>query len=271
MAFVLRAAGIPARIIAGYQGGEINPAGNYVLVHQFDAHAWVEAWLPGQGWISVDPTYQVAPERIERGIQQALEGEGSFLEDSPLAAARYRNISWINTARLRWDDINFQWQLRVLGFQADRQSGFFQRWLGTTDWQRIGAILVICAALVMIPLALWILRPGRLPRDPRRRAWARLDRRLQRLGLHAMRGEGPRAWQARLDQALPGSRRQIGAFFDEYVQQTYANAGDRPDRADSLRLRALERELRRSLPRRRPRRPIRALDSGDLPGESSRL
>jgi len=271
MAFVLRAAGIPARIIAGYQGGEINPAGNYVLVHQFDAHAWVEAWLPGQGWISVDPTYQVAPERIERGIQQALEGEGSFLEDSPLAAARYRNISWINTARLRWDDINFQWQLRVLGFQADRQSGFFQRWLGTTDWQRIGAILVICAALVMIPLALWILRPGRLPRDPRRRAWARLDRRLQRLGLQAMRGEGPRAWQARLDQALPGSRRQIEAFFDEYVQQTYANAGDRLDRADSLRLRALERELRRSLPRKRPRGPIRALDSGDLPGESSRL
>lgn len=271
MAFVLRAAGIPARIVAGYQGGEINPSGNYVLVHQFDAHAWVEAWLPGQGWVSVDPTYQVAPQRIERGIQQALEGEGSFLEDSPMSAARYRNISWINAARLRWDDINFQWQLRVLGFQADRQSGFFQRWLGTTDWQRIGVILLGCVALVMIPLALWILRPGRLPRDPRRRAWARLDRRLQRLGLQAKRGEGPRAWQARLSEALPGCRVRLDAFFDEYVQQAYASADKVADRAGQARLREYERELRRCLPRRLPRGAISALDTRDLPAESSRL
>lgn len=271
MAFVLRAAGIPARIVAGYQGGEINPAGNYVLVHQFDAHAWVEAWLPGQGWVSVDPTFQVAPQRIERGIQQALEGEGSFLEDSPLSAARYRNISWINAARLRWDDINYQWQLRVLGFQAERQSGFFQRWLGTTDWQRIGVILLAWAALVMIPLALWTLRPGRLPQDPRRRAWVRLDKRLQRLGLQARRGEGPRAWQARLSEALPGCRNNLDAFFDEYVRQTYASPDDEPGRASYTRLRELERELRSCLPRKAPRGAIRALGDQDLPGDSTRL
>lgn len=271
MAFVLRAAGIPARVVAGYQGGEINPDGDYVLVHQFDAHAWVEAWLPGQGWVSVDPTFQVAPERIERGIQEALRGEGSFLEDSLLSAARYRSIGWINSARLQWDAINFQWQLRVLGFQSDRQTGFFQRWLGTTDWQRIGLILLGCVALVMIPLALWTLRPGRLPQDPRRRSWARLDRRLQRLGLQAVRGEGPRAWQARLDQALPGCRVELEAFFDEYVHQSYASGGDQPDRAMQQRLRSLERSLCSCLPRKPPRGAIRALDTGDLPGRSSGL
>ena len=64
-------------MVAGYQGGELNPAGNYLLVHQFDAHAWVEYWQPEQGWLSVDPTYQVAPERIEQGLEQALAGTAS--------------------------------------------------------------------------------------------------------------------------------------------------------------------------------------------------
>lgn len=254
MTFVLRAAGIPARVVAGYQGGEQNPRGNYVLVHQFDAHAWVEAWLPGQGWVSVDPTFQVAPERIERGLQAAMQEEGSFLEDSLMSSARYRNISWINALRLGWDDVNYQWQLRVLGFESERQMAFFQRWLGTTDWQRVGVILLLAAALVMIPLALWTLRPGRLHRDPRQRAWQLLDRRLLRLGLNAHRGEGPRAWQARLEMALPNQRTALAAFFDEYVEQMYMLGDELPDRQQQSRLRGHLQTLIRQLPRKRPAR-----------------
>ncbi|KAA0697075.1 DUF3488 domain-containing protein [Halopseudomonas laoshanensis] len=254
MTFVLRAAGIPARVVAGYQGGEQNPRGNYVLVHQFDAHAWVEAWLPGQGWVSVDPTFQVAPERIERGLQAAMQEEGSFLEDSLMSSARYRNISWINALRLGWDDVNYQWQLRVLGFESERQMALFQRWLGTTDWQRVGVILLLAAALVMIPLALWTLRPGRLHRDPRQRAWQLLDRRLLRLGLNAHRGEGPRAWQARLEIALPNQRTALAAFFDEYVEQMYVLGAELPDRQQQGRLRGHLQTLIRQLPRKRPAR-----------------
>ena len=80
---VLRAAGIPARVVAGYQGGEFNPAGNYVQVRQFDAHAWVEYWQAGRGWVSVDPTFQVAPERIDLGLEEALAGEQSFSRTRP--------------------------------------------------------------------------------------------------------------------------------------------------------------------------------------------
>lgn len=253
MVVVLRAAGIPARVVAGYQGGELNPRGNYVLVHQFDAHAWVEAWVPERGWISVDPTFQVAPERIERGLQEAMAAEGSFLERSPLAGARYREIGWVNNLRLAWDDVNYQWQLKVLGYQSERQLETFRRWLGTADWQRIGIIMAILIALTMIPLALWTLRPERRDHDPRKRAWYELSRRLQKLGLQARPGEGPRDWQRRLGEALPEQQVELAAFFDQYVLLTYAHTGERPGRAKLAELRLRLQTLMRSLPRRLPR------------------
>ncbi|PKM05316.1 MAG: DUF3488 domain-containing protein [Gammaproteobacteria bacterium HGW-Gammaproteobacteria-6] len=271
MTFVLRAAGIPARVVAGYQGGEVNPRGNYVLVHQFDAHAWVEVWLSGRGWVSVDPTFQVAPERIERGLQDALQGEGSFLEDSPLSAARFRNISWVNNLRMTWDDINYQWQMRVLGYQSERQLAFFRDWLGTTDWQRVGVILLICVGLVMIPLAIWTLRPERRHRDTRVRAWQQLDRRLQPLGLQARKGEGPRDWQRRLSVELPTLVAELTAFFDEYVQQLYAQGDDQPTPDARQRLQQRLQILLRRLPRKRPRRASQLLEDNDLPSRSSGL
>jgi protein-glutamine gamma-glutamyltransferase len=252
MVVVLREVGIPARVVAGYQGGELNPRGNYVLVHQFDAHAWVEAWLPDRGWVSFDPTFQVAPERIEQGLQQAMAGEGSFLEGSPLAGVRYREIGWVNNLRLAWDDVNYQWQLRVLGYQSERQLETFRRWLGTADWQRIGLIMLILIALIMIPLALWTLRPERRDRDPRKRAWQELNQRMARLGLQAHPGEGPRDWQRRLCEALPEQRSALAEFFDQYVLLTYAQTGDRPNRPMLVELRLSLQRLLKSLPRRVP-------------------
>ena len=271
MAFVLRAAGIPARIVAGYQGGEINPRGNYVLVHQFDAHAWVEAWIPGQGWISVDPTFQVAPERIEQGIQQAIMDEGTFLEDAPLASARYRTIGWVNNIRLAWDDVNYQWQMKVLGYESERQLDFFKRWLGTTDWQRIGLYALAAVLLVMLPVAIWILRPQRIRRDPRQKAWKKLNDRLARIGLQADTGEGPRAWQARLSGALPKQRTEIDSFFDEYVRLSYSGQAQPGDRGAWRALRGRLNRLLRSLPRRKPPRPSAEVVDQRLPGESPDL
>ena len=265
MTYVLRAAGIPARVVAGYQGGEINPRSNYVLVHQFDAHAWVEAWLPGQGWVSVDPTFQVAPERIEDGLQSALRGEGSFLEDSPLSALRYRDIGWLNNARLFWDDVNYQWQLRVLGYESSRQMDFFQRWLGTADWQRIGLISLGILLLSMLPVALWILRPACRVASRQQRAWHKLNRRLARLRLQAQVGEGPRAWQQRLSEGLPRQQAEIAAFFDAYVALTYAEPAKDEEKPLSAQMERSLAALLRALPRRRPPRPSRlaGLPDGD--------
>lgn len=88
--FLMRAAGIPARVVVGYQGGEWNDAGQYLAVHQYDAHAWAEVWLAGRGWVRIDPTTAVAPSRTEQGLEAAVQAEGTFLADAVFSPAKSR-------------------------------------------------------------------------------------------------------------------------------------------------------------------------------------
>ncbi|MDH0096163.1 DUF3488 and transglutaminase-like domain-containing protein, partial [Pseudomonas sp. GD04158] len=170
MTFVLRAAGIPARVVTGYQGGELNPGGNYIQVRQFDAHAWVEYWLPEQGWRSVDPTYQVAPQRIELGLEDALGEEDGFLDDQPFSPLRYRELAWLNQLRLGWENLNYGWQRWVLGYQGEQQLKLLHNWFGSLDWQRLALALVGSGTLLIGLLALWLLKPWQQRADPQRQA-----------------------------------------------------------------------------------------------------
>ncbi|MBH9399226.1 DUF3488 domain-containing protein [Pseudomonas aeruginosa] len=250
MTFVLRAAGIPARVVAGYQGGELNPAGNYLLVHQFDAHAWVEYWQPGQGWRSVDPTYQVAPERIEQGLEEALAGQGDFLADSPLSALRYRGLPWFNEMRLAWDNLNYGWQRWVLSYHGEQQGAFLQRWFGGLDPTRLGLLLGGAGALLVGLLALFLLKPWQPRGDAQDRQLRRFERLLEGQGLRRSPGEGLRAFGERAARGLPAQAAAIGGFVDAFEAQRYGHGGaDDP----GLRLRA----LRRALPWRRGRAPRR--------------
>ena len=202
MTFVLRAAGIPARVVTGYQGGELNPSGNYIQVRQFDAHAWVEYWQPGTGWRSVDPTFQVAPERIEQGLQEALSEEDGFLDDQPFSPLRYRELAWLNQLRLSWERLNYGWQRWVLGYQGEQQLSLLQSWFGSLDWQRLALALVGGGAALLGLLALWLLKPWQQRRDPLRQVLRRFERLLARHGVHRQAGEGMRAFARRASQEL---------------------------------------------------------------------
>ncbi|HEY3699324.1 MAG TPA: DUF3488 and DUF4129 domain-containing transglutaminase family protein [Spongiibacteraceae bacterium] len=147
--FVLRAAGIPARVVIGYQGGEINPLTGTVLVHQFDAHAWAEAWLPGQGWIRFDPTAAVAPQRIESGLEGAV-GADEFLAQTPLSVDRYRAVGWLNRARLRIDAINYGWTRWVVNYRDDAQISVLRALLGEINPLRMTLLLVGGGALIIL-------------------------------------------------------------------------------------------------------------------------
>ncbi|MCY1411466.1 Protein-glutamine gamma-glutamyltransferase [compost metagenome] len=247
--FVLRAAGIPARVVTGYQGGELNPAGNYLLVHQFDAHAWVEYWQPGSGWRAIDPTFHVAPARIEQGLEQALAGEGSFLEAAPFSPLRYRGFSALNALRLAWDNLNYDWQRWVLGYQGEQQAQVLRRWFGSLDGPGPAIALLGGAALSLGLLVLLLFKPWRLKRDVQLRSFARLERLLGPHGLQRQVGEGPRAFVARARAALPEQAAELQAFIDAFEAQRYGRAAATPRELQRLLLR-----LRRALPWRVARR-----------------
>ena len=120
-AFMMRAAGVPARVVTGYQGAEAN--GTYLIVRQANAHAWTEVWLAGQGWVRVDPTATVSPERIERGVS-ALSGAPG------LASGQYGLLGGLS---LRLDALQNLWNTWVIGYDGAQQRQLFQK-LGLGDW-----------------------------------------------------------------------------------------------------------------------------------------
>ncbi|WP_437883968.1 transglutaminase TgpA family protein [Pseudomonas sp. LRF_L74] len=247
MTFVLRAAGIPARVVAGYQGGDFNRNGSYVSVRQFDAHAWIEYWIEGKGWISADPTAQVSPERIEYGLERAVQDEQSFLQDSPLSLLRYRDIGWLNELRLGWDSLNYNWQRWVLGYKAEQQMQTLQRLFGSFDWQRLGLVMAAALVLLLGGLSLLLLRPWRRrSRDPQQVLLLRFEKLLARHGMRRGRGEGVRAFAVRASQRLPAQREAIMAFANAFEAQRYAGHGPSPNSLGK----ALAR-LRRTLPWKR--------------------
>ncbi|MDN6859952.1 DUF3488 and transglutaminase-like domain-containing protein [Pseudomonas sp. CAN2814] len=250
MTFALRAAGIPARVVTGYQGGELSASGTYLSVRQFDAHAWVEYWQEGTGWTRVDPTGAVSPERIEQGLEAAMSSEGSFLEQDPFSPLRYRNISIINELRAAWDNLNYSWQTSVLGYQGEQQDDMLKRWFGDLDRSWIGALLVGGGALLLGLLALLLFKPWRRERDVQLRSFQRFERLLVPLGVRREAGEGPRAFSRRAIHKLPAHADAIRAYCNAFEAQRFGGAPP-----DPAALRAHLSRLRRELPWRLSRHP----------------
>lgn len=155
LALMSRYVGIPARVVVGYLGGEWNANARYLTVRQYDAHAWTEVWVPEKGWTVIDPTSVIAPDRIERGLAEAMREEGSFLEDSLLSPHRYQGLAIMDSVRQLVDNINYQWSLRVVGFDVKKQTGVLSdllaRW-GRYAWLVIAAMVL---AALLIPFIIW--------------------------------------------------------------------------------------------------------------------
>lgn len=219
-AFMLRAAGVPARIVAGYQGGELNPVGNHLRVRQRDAHAWTEVWLQGRGWTRFDPTAAVAPARIEYGIDRALEdneeGGGGFE-----ALRRLGENSLFRQLRHLSDYMEFAWQKWVLGYNQQTQMEFLKRWLGSLSPTRIGIALLTALALVLMPLALWVLMRHRAPGlDPLQREYWRMLRLLRAHDMAVTGATPPREMAARVARAQPragGAMRDWSRYYEGLV------------------------------------------------------
>ncbi len=222
MVFMLRSVGIPARVVAGYQGGEWNPYEGYLAVRQYDAHAWVEAWLPEKGWVRYDPTAAVAPERVEKPSEELFAEQEAFLQDSPLGSFALDAGDWFNDMRQQWDAFSFSWQRWVVNYHL-QQNQVLRDLLGAITPFRLALALLLPFALVMSLVALRLLwRSRKATKDPYDRALERLVQQLAKSGLGRAPGETVKNYCARVAEIRPELEPLLQRIADCYEQMRYA-------------------------------------------------
>jgi transglutaminase-like putative cysteine protease len=211
---LLRAAGIPARVVTGYQGGTVNPRGGYMIVRQSDAHAWAEALVDGE-WRRFDPTAAVSPSRIEIGLGAA------FAKDERLPFLARLDATWMTNVRLAWDAFNYGWRRNFVGFNRDRQQSMFREWKVDQFalWEAIALIMLLVAAWAggVIVWLMW-------KRRHQERAlvlWDDLNRRLALAGLPRHPYEGPLAFSSRAAARWPQFAIAFSAIGESFAELRY--------------------------------------------------
>ena len=225
-ALLMRAAGIPTRVVTGYQGGEVNPFNGEVIVRQADAHAWTEVWLRGEGWVRIDPTAAVSPLRVEQGVNAALGPIG--VVPTIIAADR---LGVLASLRFGWQMINGDWEQWVVGYNRDRQRDFFSR-LGypSVDWRTLGFWLLIATFSIGAAVTIGLLvreRPQR--EDASLCAWKRYCAKLAAAGVARSPHEGPLDYLARVKAARPELAASAEEITRRYVAARYGAGASREE------------------------------------------
>jgi transglutaminase-like putative cysteine protease len=218
-AALARAAGIPARVVTGYHGGTLNPYGDYWMLRQSDAHAWTEVWIEGRGWVRMDPTAAIAPQRVERGLTDAALGpEESF------ASSRQMNARWLSNLRLRFDAVKEIWRERILDFDQDSQRKLLEMMkIPEPDGQKLVMVLAGAMALVLAWLTWQVRRElAPQPKDVTARAYARLCAKLSAAGIPRVPHEGAEAYALRVARLRPDLGTRVTALCRQYSFLRYA-------------------------------------------------
>jgi protein-glutamine gamma-glutamyltransferase len=237
---MLRDAGIPARVVTGYQGGEMNPRGGYMIVRQSDAHAWAEAIVDGR-WQRFDPTAAVAPSRIERGLF------GSVPAGDPVPLFAREDGGWLKNLQLTLDAINHQWRRNVIEFNRDRQRALWREWKldAFAPWQIV--VGVACAVVAWAAVVLAAFAARRKRRERALTLWDAACRRLARAGLPRLAWEGPLAFAERASRRWPQFEIAFRAIGASFAALRYGTAGHHASERAAL-LATLERAIE-ALPR----------------------
>ena len=226
-AVLARAAGIPARVVTGYQGGSFNGYADYWIVRQSDAHAWDEVWVAGRGWLRVDPTAVLPPERIEHELTESAAAA------QPFAARWHRHTPWLADLRLRLDALHQLWRERILAFDQQAQIDLLERMhVPNPDGQKLVVALALLLALALAWLT-WQVRREFRPRisDPVVRAYGSLCRKLAAAGLPRRTHEGPLDYAARVARERPDLAAAAHALCGEYAALRYGAGSAAPSRA----------------------------------------
>ncbi|MES1982702.1 MAG: DUF3488 and transglutaminase-like domain-containing protein [Pseudomonadota bacterium] len=224
---LMRAAGIPSRVVTGYQGGEYNSLGNYYIVRQSDAHAWAEVWLSGRGWVRVDPTAAIAPARVQSGMAAAVT------DSTALPFLARTQSPWLLKLRYNLDVWTNQWNQWVLGYNPERQFALLTR-LGMEDigWQKMAFSLIGGMALLVGVFAWFMLRRLIMrDTDPTQLIYLKFCRSLAKAGIVRAIHEGPHDFSRRAALLKPQRAAAIADITASYVELRYA----RQQHPDALR------------------------------------
>jgi transglutaminase-like putative cysteine protease len=229
-AVLMRAAGVPCRIVGGYQGGKWNAVGEFLSVRHSDAHAWCEVRLAGRGWVRVDPTAVVAPERIESGIEGALSGQWL-----PEFLSRSRDAwlaNWAGQIQLTWEAVNTRWNMWFMGFAIEDQLALFKH-LGLSAGRRAGWVLLALTPPVFVIVVVLI---GRLrartskqpPADESLIVWDRFLKKMMRIGIVKASHQGPLDFARSAADQYPALEQEVAEIVGRYIGLRYGqNNGNR--------------------------------------------
>lgn len=224
--FLMRAAGIPARVVAGYQGGTLGRDGQSWEVRQMDAHAWTEVWIEGQGWVRVDPTAFVAPERIEQGMDSLTSSQGaSMFGDGAAAQMSYQQFRVMQSLRRLSDQASYYWQRDIVGYDQDKQADSLLKWFNirTLMQQVVWMVSIAIVLLSLTALIIWYRR--RRQYHPADLPMVLLSKRLgkRKPDLARLEDEGVLSWLARLDGEMdkPSERLAIRELQAQYRHLRY--------------------------------------------------
>lgn len=230
---LMRAAGVPARVITGYQGGELNPNNQYVIVRQSDAHAWAEVWLHEQGWVRIDPTAQVAPERVELGVADAIEraaaryrprlGQADAAPSQLPLTARSKQYPLLHRALLKWDSLNNGWNQWVIGYNQSKQQNFLSQLSGQKVTSETLLTWLISSMMLFGATTLLIIyRKNQAKLSPAQKLYTQFITKLRKFNLQPYPHEGALDFANRAAIALPHLHNQLLAIAHAYNVLQYS-------------------------------------------------
>ncbi len=218
-AMLMRAGGIPSRVVTGYQGGEVNDFQDYLTVRQKDAHAWVEIWLNNR-WVRVDPTSFVAPHRILEGSEEFLT-EDPYWQSQQLIAGAVYDSTWYQYALHRYDQLNHLWTVSVLEYSDKHQIGLMKTLWGKVDWQKLALWGAGCFLAIVLVLYALLNLPSRIKLSVTARQYQRLLKKLDRKGIHKPPHMGPKDFLNYIQRMYPVYYSKVKPAIQLYIELTY--------------------------------------------------
>ncbi len=226
--YLMRVASVPARVVGGYQGGELNEVGGFLEVRQANAHAWAEVWLKDKGWTRIDPTSAIAPERIEQDVNIDLQIASGIVNFSPILANTGKVFSLLKQARQLWGSVDYSWQRWVINYSRKNQSNLLSS-LGINNIKSMIYWMVSIISIFSMLLA-WIILSGKPTQiDKELKLYFLFCKKMSKLGFYKQTGETAQQFAQRMQKQRPEMSESIGSITKLFTNIRYGKKSSEQD------------------------------------------